>query len=307
MSAQSGADGPTGPILVTGGTGFVGTRLVDSLRANHDVHVLSRARHEGGGVTWWQVDLRDPQQVTDVFAQIRPEAVIHLASLVWGKTDVDLVVPTLESNLISAVNVLTAALGTSCRRVLVTGTMVEPDGDVERGIAGSPYAMSKWAASGYARMYHALYDLPVTILRVFMIYGPGQRERRKLIPHAALSLLRGESPRVSSGQWELDWVFVDDVVDAYCAALRAEGVEGETVDVGSGELVSMREMLERLADLAGTGARPEFGTLGDRPFEVARTADVERSARLIGWRPATGLAEGLRRTLDWYRDHGSSL
>ena len=83
-------------------------------------------------------------------------------------------------------------------------------------------------------MFHALYGLPVINLRTFMTYGPGQRDGSKLIPYVATALLRGESPRLSSGTREVDWIYVGDVVDAYLAAAVADGVEGTSIDIGSG-------------------------------------------------------------------------
>lgn len=297
------SDGPGG-IILTGATGFIGSRLLQRLvEAGAEVHAVSRLPRDGSPhVRWWQVDLTDRAKVQGMVASVKPDAIIHLASHVSGKPSLELVPVTLENNLITTVTLLSAAAEAGTPRTLVTGTMVEPDGRVGSGIPGSPYAMSKWASSSYARMFHALYSLPVVILRVFMVYGPGQDDPSKLIPYTILALLRGESPRVSSGRWELDWVYVDDVVDAYMAALRAEGLGGETLDVGSGQLDSMRDVLAKVAELVGTGVRPEFGAMEDRPLEIPRRAEVEETARLLGWTPATHLEEGLRQTVEWYRE-----
>jgi nucleoside-diphosphate-sugar epimerase len=102
------------------------------------------------------------------------------------------------------------------------------EGDAETYLERcSPYAAAKFAASAYGRMFHALYHTPVTILRLFMVYGPGQQDLRKLVPYVTLALLKGEMPRVSSGVREVDRIYVDDVAAGYLAAATATGVEGE--------------------------------------------------------------------------------
>lgn len=290
-------------IILTGASGFIGSRLLSRLvDAGAEVHAVSRDQQPQDGVCWWRIDLSDRAAVQRMVASVEPHAIVHLASRVSGKRSLELVRTTLESNVLTTVNLLTAAVESDCHRVVVTGTMVEPDDRAGPGIAGSPYAMSKWASSSYARMFHALYALPVVILRVFMVYGPGQSDSSKLIPHTILSLLRGEAPKVSSGGWELDWIYIDDVVEAYVAALQASGVEGETVDVGSGQLVSMRDVLEQIAKLVDATAKPQFGAVPDRPFEVPRRADITRTASLLDWAPETSLEQGLRTTVDWYRE-----
>jgi UDP-glucose 4-epimerase len=310
MRSGDGADlGDSGAIVLTGAAGFIGSRLLHRLvEAGAEVHAVSRLPREGPPrVRWWQVDLADRAEVARLIASVKPDAIVHLASHVSGRPSLELVPVTLENNLVTTVNILSAAAEAGTARTLVTGTMVEPDGRLGSGIAGSPYAMAKWASSSYARMFHSLYSLPVVILRVYMVYGPGQEDPSKLIPHTILSLLRGEAPRVSSGSWELDWVYVDDVVDAYLAALRAPGLEGETLDVGSGELESMRDVLLKIAELVGTSVRPEFGAVEDRPLETPRRANVEETSRLLGWTPTTSLEEGLRRTIDWYRERQGTI
>jgi nucleoside-diphosphate-sugar epimerase len=154
-------------------------------------------------------------------------------------------------------------------------------------------------------MFHALYGLPVVTARIFMVYGPGQRDLGKLVPYTVLALLRGERARFSSGRRPVDWVYVDDVVDGLIALAAAPGIEGERLDLGSGELVTVREVAERLAAIAGPAAAAAglgFGELADRPFEPSPGAGVERTLELAGWRPAVSLDDGLRRTFEWYRE-----
>jgi nucleoside-diphosphate-sugar epimerase len=88
-------------------------------------------------------------------------------------------------------------------------------------------------------MFYKLYGLPVVMVRPFMTYGPGQDEH-KLIPYVILSLLKGEAPRLSSGEQQFDWIYVDDVTDGFVAAAQADNTESHTVDLGSGRLVSVR-------------------------------------------------------------------
>jgi len=203
------------------------------------------------------------------------------------------------------VNVLHASVAVGCRRVVLDGSLEEPD----RGsgaVPSSPYAASKWAGSVYARMFHELYGLSVVTLRLFMVYGPGQRDVRKLVPYTILTLLRGRAPEVSSGKREVDWIYVDDVADAFVAAAHIDGVDGEIVDIGSGELHSVRDIVERLTRLVAPEVEPLFGAVEDRPCVQVRRADTEMTAARLGWRPATRLDEGLSRTVDWYEERVAS-
>jgi nucleoside-diphosphate-sugar epimerase len=288
-------------VLVTGASGFIGSRLCDRLvTLGYEVHATSRSRHEATDVCWWQVDLSEVEATRDVVRSASPDVIVHLASLVFGAPDFELVWPTFTSNLVGTVSVLDAAVSAGGLRVLVAGTMMEPDHEGAAGTASSPYAVSKAASSSYARMFHLLYELPVTVLRLFMVYGPGQPVR-KLIPHVIVSLSREEAPSVSSGRWEIDWVYVDDVVDALVQAIRVDGIAGATLDVGSGQLVAMRAVVERLAEIVGCATSPQFGAMDDRPNEVARAADVETTRKVLGWTAETSLDEGLARTVEWYR------
>jgi nucleoside-diphosphate-sugar epimerase len=155
-------------------------------------------------------------------------------------------------------------------------------------------------------MFHALYQLPVVVLRVFMVYGPGQQDTSKLVPYVTLSLLRGEVPKLTSGHREVDWIYVDDVVEGLLAAAVASGIEGGTIDIGSGRLTTIRAVVEELVRLNGDRIQPVFGALADRPLEQVRVADIARSWSRMGWKPTISLQDGLERTVAWYRDNASA-
>jgi nucleoside-diphosphate-sugar epimerase len=219
-----------------------------------------------------------------------------------GARNLENVLPTFRSNLLSTVNILTVASEVGCRRIVLTNSLEEPDPGDPTSIPSSPYAAAKWASSGYARMFHALYQLPVVILRLFMVYGPAQQDLGKLIPYVTLCLLRGEAPRLTSGQRGVDWIYVDDVVDGIIAAAQASYVEGKTIDIGSGELVSIRNVVEHLVRLTNPTIQPVFGALAERALEQVRKANVAAALAQMGWKPKTSLREGLENTVNWFRE-----
>ena len=291
-------------IAVTGAGGFIGSHLCRRLVAiGAEVHGISRSGPRADvGIRWWQGDLAEIDDVREMIRAIEPHAIFHLASHVAGARDLRMVVPTFRGNLATTVNLLTCAAEIGCERVILAGSMEEPGADDPEPVPSSPYAAAKWSSSAYARMFYALYHLPVVILRIFMVYGPAQRDLRKLIPYVTVSLLTGRDLELTSGRREVDWIYVDDVVDAFVAAAAGKGLEGLTIDVGSGELVSVRRVVERLVDLVDPAREPTFGTLDDRPLETVTVADVARTRALIGWHPTTPLDTGLRRTVSWYEE-----
>lgn len=292
-------------VLVTGASGFLGARLCERLTAaGAVVAAVSRtARSErSGGPRWLTGDLSNADHASRLVEASSPDYVFHLASHVYGARDLALVAPTFRDNLTTTVNLLTALAERSCRRVVLAGSLEEPDPGEAFAVPSSPYAASKFAASAYGRFFHALYGTPVAIARIFMVYGPGQKDLDKLVPYVALSLLRGESPGLSGGTREVDWIYVDDVVEGLAAMALADASDGRTVDLGSGELTTVREVAETLAGIVGGPAEPTFGALADRAMEQVRVADVEATRERIGWSPGVSLREGLSRTVDWCRE-----
>ena len=243
-------------------------------------------------------DVADAANIDRLVAEVQPHFVFHLASRVSGSRDLSEVAATFDSNLASTVHLLRAVTNTACQRIVLAGSLEQTD-DLDAA-PSSPYAASKSAAAMYARMFFELYQTPVTIARLFMVYGPGQRDARKLVPYVATSLLSGQTPQLTSGVRPVDWVYVDDVADTLISCALTPGLEGKTIDVGTGQMTSVRSVAEQIAKLVGRGT-PVFGAIDDRPLEQVRAADPTQATAMIG-RPLTSLDDGLRQTVAWYRD-----
>ena len=152
-------------------------------------------------------------------------------------------------------------------------------------------------------MFHTLYQLPVIIARPFMVYGPGQWDLTKLLPYVIVSLLKGDAPRISSGTRQLDWVHVADVVDGLLIVAKSQYADARTIDLGTGELVSIRDVVTLVRELLGSQSDVLFGAVADRPFERPHAARLAETNRLLGWIPTTPLKDGLNETIAWYRSN----
>ena len=161
----------------------------------------------------------------------------------------------------------------------------------------SPYAASKAAAATYATLFHGLWQLDVTVLRLAMVYGPDDPNAHRLIPSVVAAFRDGRRPAVSSGTRRIDWVYVEDVVDAFLAA--ADAPEGAAASSTSARARSCRSATPCgwSRPPMGTAIAPAFGAVGDRPLERELRADPEAARAGLGWRPAVGLAEGIARTV----------
>ncbi len=292
-------------ILVTGASGFIGSHLCARLHElGANVHGVSRAvRRTDAVYRWWQVDLENSEATLRLVDTVAPDILFHLASFVSGKRELEYVLPALQSNFLSTVNLLVSATKTRCAKIVLTGSLEEAEGDVSSAIPTSPYAAAKGAASSYSHMFYSLYGTPVVTARLFMVYGPDQGDHTKLIPYVTLTLLREQAAQLMSGTRKVDWIYVDDVVDGYLALACQDGLDGQTVEFGSGKLVSVCRIVEQLADIIGPAVRPSFGSMEDRPMERVRVADIEHTFEALSWKPKTTLLQGLKQTVEWYRQN----
>ena len=290
-------------VLVTGATGFVGRHLCRRLlRLGAEVHALSRDTPPQPaappGLHWHRSDLVDAAGFAEIAGRIRPATIFHLASLVQGHRESALALPMLDANTRAAVAVMSAAHTIPGCRVVLAGSIEEPRGD-EPPV--SPYAAAKGAATGYARLFHTQWGLPVTVLRIAMVYGPDQPDVRKLVPYVCSSLLEGTTPALSSGTRPVDWVYIEDVCDAFIRAATRHGVAGRVLDIGSGRTTTIAEVVRSLADLADYHGPLGFGEVEERRHDLAHVADPAPASYYLGWQASTSLRSGLAQTLARHR------
>jgi nucleoside-diphosphate-sugar epimerase len=182
------------------------------------------------------------------------------------------------------------------------GSSAAPQSENDREQPISPYSLGKTAATHLLQMLHRTEGFPGVTLRLFLTYGPGQTDRR-LLPSIIRSCLAGDKFATSEGAQLRDFCFIADTVEAIFSALLAPAAHGDVINIGSGQPVAIRQVVERVADLVG-GGEPEFGALPYRPGEsMALYADAQKAQNLLGWRATTSLDDGLRQTIDWVRTH----
>jgi len=288
-----------------GATGFIGAHLAKALiAAGAEVCAASRSVNPSSppisGATWTRCDASVPTQVADLFRLFKPEIVYHLTSDSHGGRELDLIPNSIRNDLTATVNVLTEAARIGGVRVVLAGSFEEPTGLSSEAVPSSPYAASKWASCGYARMISALHGLQVTILRLMMVYGPGQKDY-KVIPYVIKQLHAGKAASLSSAERLLDWVYIDDVVEAFLYAGYKPWISSRSIDIGSGQLTRLRDALTTIGHLMKRPELLEFGAIGTRAMEREEASDNSKAELILGWRPSTSFEDGILKAIESYR------
>jgi UDP-glucose 4-epimerase len=309
--------------LVTGGAGFIGSNLVDRLLAEgHEVDVvddfstgslsnLAEARKSGGrALHIHHLDITAPA-VTELMARRRPELVFHLAAQADVRVSVSRPAHDANVNVIGSLHVLEGARQAETERVVFAasgGTLYGDPSPDELPVREShpqqplsPYGVSKKAVIDYLVAYRELHALEFSALALANVYGPRQDPHGEagVVAIFAERIVRGEDVTVyGDGEQTRDFVFVDDVVDAFVRAATRGG--GLVCNIGTGSETSVNDLLATMADVAGVEVTAVKAPL--RPGELLRSSlDVERASIQLGWRPWTDLADGIRPVLEFVR------
>jgi UDP-glucose 4-epimerase len=310
--------------IVTGGAGFIGSHLCDRLLAEDGrviavddlskgrIANLAEARGYGKQFTFTHMDIRS-EGIRTLFARHRPDVVFHLAA--QASVGVSMQDPILDAsvNVIGLLNVLEASAGAGARKMVVAasgGTLYGnartfPVKEVSRRGAHplSPYGITKKIAEDYLLFYRRSRSLDFTALALANIYGPRQDPYGEagVVAIFAQRMLAGQAPVIhGDGNQTRDYVFVDDTVHAFALAGSLERGSGEVLNVGTGVETSVNRLFELVAKVTRFGREPVHGP--PREGEVRRSALSNELAREeLGWKPWTGVEEGLKATVDALR------
>jgi UDP-glucose 4-epimerase len=308
-------------VLVTGGAGFIGSTLVDRLLAEGcDVDAiddlstgalnnLADARAQRGRkFSFHRLDVRSAQ-LGELVSHRQPEVIFHLAAQLDVRVSVAKPLFDAEVNVLGSLNVCEAALAAGTRKVVFAGSggtlygvpesVPVRESHPQRPL--SPYGVSKKAAGDYLHYYREVKGLEYTELALGNVYGPRQDpngEAGVVAIFAGLMLAGKRATIYGDGAQTRDYVFVDDVVDAFVRATEKGG--GLLMNIGTGIETSVLDLFEAMARLTGHREMPRLAP--ERPGELQRSAlDPGRAAIHLGWKPWTPLEEGLNRTLEWFR------
>lgn len=308
--------------LVTGAAGFIGSTLVDRLLADGHTVVglddLSSGQvanlteaEQNPQFEFVKADIVDADLI-ELLGETRPEVIYHLAAQISVRHSVDNPPFDATVNVVGTVRLAEAARRAGVRKIVHTssggsiyGTPPSyPTGEDTPTDPTSPYAASKVAGEIYLNTFRNLYDLECSHVAPGNVYGPRQDPHGEagVVAIFAQALLAGRPTKIfGDGTDTRDYVFVDDVVDAFVKASGSDG-GGQRFNVGTGVETSVRELHSAIAKAAGAPDEPEFcpPRLGD----LRRSClDISRADQVLGWKPQVKLHDGVARTVDFFREH----
>jgi nucleoside-diphosphate-sugar epimerase len=303
-------------ILITGAAGFLGAVLTRRLLAEgHEVYVFLKSSSQKwrlDGVMQdlrvHEVDLRDEEAVRSAVASIRPHVVYHLAAhgAYPFQTDPDGIIQT---NFLGTWNLLKATAAVDYEVFVNTGSSSEYGfkdyamRETDLLEPNSYYSVAKCAQTLLCQHFAHVEKRPITTFRLFSAYGPYE-EPSRLVPTLISRCLKGEPLKLVSRDIARDFIYVEDVVDAYLRLDKLAGLSGEIVNIGTGVQSTIDDVVEAVIQHTGAKVQCEWGALAPRIWDAKIwVADATKSKRLLGWRPRTTLSEGLARTVAWAREN----
>jgi nucleoside-diphosphate-sugar epimerase len=301
-------------VLLTGAAGFVGASL--SRRLVRDGHAVTAVLRPGGSrwrledlgaeLSTAEVELADPEAVAALLRACRAEWVFHLAAhgaYSWQEDFGQIV----ESNLVATHNLLTAAAESGCAAFVHAGSSSEygykdhPPAETERVEPNSVYAVTKAAATMLCAHVGRERGLRTTTLRLYSVYGPWE-EPGRFIPTLIASGLRGGLPPLVSPETSRDFVYVDDVHEAFLRAASSDTPPGAIYNIGSGRQSTVRAIVDLAVEQLQIRQSPEWGTLPQRRWDTKTwVADNTAARQELGWEPATSLHDGFAATVAWLK------
>ena len=309
-------------VLVTGAGGFIGSHLTERL-VTLSANVRALVRYNSSGTWGWldtstardeievvSGDIRDPDSIEQAFRGV--DIVFHLAALIGIPYSYSTPLAYVRTNIEGTLNVLQLARQSDVGLTVHTSTS-EVYGsaryvpiDEEHPLQGqSPYAASKIGADYMVESYHRSFGLPVTTVRPFNAYGPRQSDRA-IVPTIVTQALRASEVRLGNLSPTRDLTYVTDTAEGYILVAESPEAVGQTINIGSGREISIRELAETILRLSGRNVPIVLDDERVRPegSEVERLcADSSKALRISGWRPKISLQKGLADTMDWIKDH----
>ena len=308
---------PVKRVLLTGGTGFVGANLARRLLVDgHDVHLLVRPEHRNwriaeirDAVQFHTIDLAWEEGVHNIVQEVRPDWVFHLA--VYGAyADQQNFGSMVGTNISGTIHLVSACLNVGIDAFVNTGSSSEygykdhAPCESEWLEPNSNYAVTKAFTTQYCRYAAQNQSVNLRTLRLYSVFGPYESPCR-LFPAVISAGLKGELPALADAETCRDFIYVEDVIDAYLLAASCPcGDPGEVYNVGTGVQTTLRDVVDVARSYFGISARPKWGTMADRRWDTnVWVADSLKLRDELGWRPRFTVKRGFRKMVEWAREN----
>ncbi|MCD6291291.1 MAG: SDR family oxidoreductase [Anaerolineae bacterium] len=301
-------------ILVTGGAGFIGSHIVDTyIEAGHDVVVIDnlvtgKRENVNPKATFYEVDIREPEAVETVFAAEKPQVICHQAALANVRQSLEEPITYAEVNILGSIVLLEMARKYGSQRFIYASTGGACYGEPEFLPVTEdhpinpldPYGASKHTVEHYLYLYRHNYGLPYVVLRYPNVYGPRQDPLGEAGVVAIFTglMIQGKQPTINgSGEQQRDFVYVGDIARANLLALeKGNGI----YNIGSGIPTDVNTIFAELKAITGYPGEARYGP--PKKGEVFRIyIDASKARKELGWEPTVSLREGLKRTVDFFR------
>jgi nucleoside-diphosphate-sugar epimerase len=308
MSSLSGEK-----VFITGASGFIGSNLTRrSLDKGAEVFInirktsdIWRIRDILDEVNIIPVDITEYDKLKDSLKEIRPDIIFHTATY-GGSGEQKNTEKIVETNIIGTVNLVRSCRDINVNLFVNTGSSSEygiKDTAMTESCLLEPvteYGASKAAATLYCQTIAVTENLPIVTLRLFSPYGRYEQKSR-LVPSVVLAVLQKINPRIASRQFVRDFIFIDDVLDAYEAVIDIKNTSGKIFNIGSGQQHSVGETVDLIIGLIGNAVTYEIGMPQVWKNEpLFWQADIQRAKSELDWEPKYSLGKGLAATIDWF-------
>jgi nucleoside-diphosphate-sugar epimerase len=298
-------------LLITGGTGFIGSSLaIQAIKNGYSVTSLSRSVPEEKieDVTYIYADVSDNTQLLEKLSVHQFEYVVNLSGDInhspadkGGNYIYDVhargvhnLIDTLDCGVLKKF----IQIGSSDEY----GNQPAPQHEELEASPFSPYSEGKASATQYLQKRYETENFPVIVLRLFLVYGPAQSPKR-FLPQIIKGCLENKQFPASEGRQLRDFCYVEDIVNGILISLEtAEEVDGEVINLASGDPISIREMIEKVQRTVGSGM-PSYGEIPFREGEnQALVADISKAIELLNWKPEISIDDGVLRTVEAYKN-----
>ena len=303
-------------ILITGGTGFIGSNFVYKfLDLGHDVHLIVRPESN-----FWRIkpvekkvklhfiDLFNQQEVEKLIIKLKPQIILHFADYGAYQSKQQDIKLTIDTNLLGTINLVNAISKIKFDCLIYTGSSSEygiKNKSMEETDILNPdnlYGITKAAGTMYCQYMSKKLSLPIVIMRPFAVYGYFE-DKDRLIPTIIKACLTKTELNLTNPNFVRDFIFIEDLIDAYLAAIKKiQKIQGEIFNLGTGKQTEIAQVAKLVKEITQSKVKPEYNQIKSVQIEPKTwVADISKIKKLLSWQPKYNLRKGLEKNIEWFK------